>query len=862
MENATSPVSEFYGNDTALNRVIGPRFLSNDEIIVTADGVEQQINVDYEISGQWPDAILSCKIPYWSSDTVVRVRRKTVIDQQEDIEPNKPLPAENVEAALDKLTRIAQELDGATSDLEGRTLRVPEGQTISELPSFEDVTDKYLKIDGGDITLDDPDNFAAPAAASAQDANEAANRARDEADRSERGAEATWAVALGGRDFDSFAEGIAGTDVGDVFFVSVNGQFLFYKNGTSTDEGEVYFRMGAMFAAETPGDLLDSTTQFAEGEILQTATNHLYRVAASDAEDHHLETEGDIKLYVIPGPDDFYSAEAWDIPATGDVTAELQVFLDATEGKKAIIPAREGQYTAARIYPRGGVLVLGSGMEIETLGDGSAGGILIGRDNVTIIAYGAKITHKDEDVSHTLYLSRPKRCVVEGLEIDGPGLPDIHESDCIYVGGIPDDNIATEDFVLRNIKAYGARRNICSVTCAHRGLIEFCEFSDTVDGTFKKGIDLEGNSWFANGDYPVKGITIRKTYVHDTLSDNILCSWSYDTVIDDCLLEGAGDNGVNVTPSTKIGDESRNARVGDRLGVSAIDDTAGWITVSTSAGEKLIDDLGILPGYWLIMGTTGAGAYPAELGGYRCIEEISSDQTKIRVSENPGYDKITSTTGTGTGTLSNDPYTSELYITVFRDGNASKVVVRDTDILGPSENGIRISLGSKVDILRGEMSGLAANKSGVNSQYSRDVSVSYVRMFGENVARRGLTIARTSNFSSHRNQIHDFTEEGVNAAGVSNASMIDDIIQGCGADSGNDGSFMVSNTAAAKLSPRIHNGPNGSTRGLRLASTTRNCLVDGADCRDSGTDNATSIVDGGTDNRIVNSLVNDGSWYS
>lgn len=696
--------------------------------------------------------------------------------------------------------------------------------------------------------------------------------ASNEADRSEAAAdrsdanidiavEAAEAVLAGDRVFATFALGVAGTTAGQVFYVVVDGYPQFYKNGTSTDADDIYYYTGPQYAADTPILLKATTRAFAEGDILNTADGHSYLVAASAATDQDVTTAGGVKLYIQPSADGSYNFAAKAVSTT-EVTTELQEFFDDFAGNRLILPYRSGGYTASVTYPKADThIILLPGFYMEGLGTGTSCGFLFAYDNVTITAYGAKINHLNADTSSTLYLSRPKRTIIEGIELDGPGLPDISESDCIYVGGTPDANEVTEDFVLRDIKAYGARRNILSVTAAHRGLVEGCDFSATVDGTFKKGIDLEANRWMANGDYSVKYITIRKTYVHDTLGDGILCSWSHGTLIDDCVIENAGEQGINITPSTQGGSESRNARTGDQLGISAIDSATGWITVSTTVGEKLIDDLGILPGYWIILGTNG-GTYPTELTGYNCIEEISSDQQKIRVSQNPGYGKIVATTGSGTGTLSNDPYASALYALVFRDGNASKVTIRNTTIINPTEHAIRMSVASRVLIDNVEMRGVPSGYSAVNAQYSRDITVINSRGFGGNVSKTGVVFTKVSTGITRDNVWHDFTNEGLAINGVSDCTMSNDLVRGCGASSGGNGAVFVQKTTGATLSPRVHNGPNGATRGIRLASTSSFCLVVDADCRGAGTSNTSSIADAGTNNRVVNSRRYDGTWYT
>jgi hypothetical protein len=89
----------------------------------------------------------------------------------------------------------------------------------------------------------------------------------------------------------------------------------------------------AQDAIEGEGELppgLVGSNQVVEDTIIEATTEGIrYRVAASDATDHHLTTSGGVKLYVLPGPSGF-DAIAFGADPTGtvDATSALQDFFD------------------------------------------------------------------------------------------------------------------------------------------------------------------------------------------------------------------------------------------------------------------------------------------------------------------------------------------------------------------------------------------------------------------------------------------------------------------------------------------------------------------------------------------------------
>lgn len=78
----------------------------------------------------------------------LRIERYTPRSQSTDYQTNDRFPAETHELALDRDMLIEQEQDAALASLDARALRVPEGETVRELPAAELRADKLLGFDG------------------------------------------------------------------------------------------------------------------------------------------------------------------------------------------------------------------------------------------------------------------------------------------------------------------------------------------------------------------------------------------------------------------------------------------------------------------------------------------------------------------------------------------------------------------------------------------------------------------------------------------------------------------------------------------------------------------------------------------
>lgn len=117
----------YVADGTANPRSIGFRILDPSYLFVLADGVPQDLNSDYTISGDYdggqgrftPNPIMP-----WPAGTVIFYKRVTQPLQKAKILPGVPLPSAAVERELDRRAMIEQDL-GREID---RAPKVPDGE--------------------------------------------------------------------------------------------------------------------------------------------------------------------------------------------------------------------------------------------------------------------------------------------------------------------------------------------------------------------------------------------------------------------------------------------------------------------------------------------------------------------------------------------------------------------------------------------------------------------------------------------------------------------------------------------------------------------------------------------------------------
>jgi hypothetical protein len=757
---------------------------------------------------------------------------------------------------------------------------------------------KYYLVDGsGPIAIGtdaitfsvamrvDIDEAAISAAAAAAEVSRiAAEDAETGALAAQAGAEAAEDIVVAaadaaeainsGMDFASFAAGVSGTTTGQVFYVVVNGYRQFYKNGTSTDADDIYYYTGPQYAAKTPALLIATTRAFATGDTLNTADGHIYTVADpsttgpityADQTGYHVITAGGVKLFVQPNSDGFFHSRAFGIEPSSNNTVALTAFLTAGLGRKCMIDHAVGDYRANYLpLYTGSVVVLEPGVRIVGLGTGEATifrSYTTSSTNIVLSGYGAYIEMPAGDTSQTLnFGNAPENVLVEGVKIKGPAVGGYgSESDCIYIGGTPDDNVVAKNIVIRDVIAYHSRRNILSVVACHGFLAENCDLSETlVGGVFKRIVDFEANRYMANGEHSVKAATLRKCRIHDSQNGGVLVSWAQQITIDDCDIYDILGYGVQLSPGGNIFNSDRNTRPGDVLGVVSIASATGWITVSTSA--KLTDDYGIQPGTYCARATRDGGAWPAEISGGFYVEDISADQFSMRVSVDWGFPILT-TTGTGsagTGSFDEDGDVSALWIGVYVDDD--QVEVKNTRIWDTTDHCISV-VGFGVTVQDCKLWPASA-KYGVNVQNARDVSVLSNKIYGNGLAQRGIIVQGCSEFATNDNTIIGTTKAAIYLSGATGCRLKDDKCTGCDSTA-NEGVIYINSAKRWLVDGAVMRNTTAlpSKYGIRTGSNTENGLAINVDGYTTGSSTATSIsIGSGTGNRSLNCWKKDGTW--
>ena len=112
--------------------------------IATGETAELENGVDFTVTnaGTAVNVTVTTTATY-SNLYQLRCKRRTNRLQETDYRDNDPFPAESHEAGLDRGIMIAQEQDDAIS----RTIRVPDGEQIDELPAAEDRASKLAGFD-------------------------------------------------------------------------------------------------------------------------------------------------------------------------------------------------------------------------------------------------------------------------------------------------------------------------------------------------------------------------------------------------------------------------------------------------------------------------------------------------------------------------------------------------------------------------------------------------------------------------------------------------------------------------------------------------------------------------------------------
>jgi len=272
-----TPLVEYAGNGVTLEFAAAWRFFQHEDLRVSlfdAAGTEtvKAYGVHYSVDGGETDAggTVTMNDPP-PTGSRLRIERRTARSQTTDYQTNDSFPAETHERALDKDMMIQQEQDIRSDIYFSRSLRVPVGETIGEIPARDDRRGLFM----GFTALGDP-------------------------------------IAL---------PGTGGADPGlREDLASPNGSDLVgLPSGNSL--------RGALEAAANARALIASTASFPVGSAIRTRDGHTYLVVSSG---EHVTTDGGVKLRVLPTQSGALSAAAFGVQCDGDDDSDYWVLAFAT----------------------------------------------------------------------------------------------------------------------------------------------------------------------------------------------------------------------------------------------------------------------------------------------------------------------------------------------------------------------------------------------------------------------------------------------------------------------------------------------------------------------------------------------------
>lgn len=530
-----------------------------------------------------------------------------------------------------------------------------------------------------------------------------------------------------------------------------------------------------------------------------------------------------------------------------DSTTEWDNAISAASGKILFVP--KGTYLKGRNIIGSNVTILCEpGCVFNIVTGGSSLFRWNGSDS-HLFANGATFNSSATATSHTLYLDGATRCTINDANVVGSGGTG---DDGIYFGG------ATPCYscVVRGGSVTNALRNGISVVDAYDCVIDGVEVSGTT-GSPGAGIDIEANFYGK-----VRNITIQNCVVHDNIKNGIVNVFGEELYIRNNRVYDNGTNGIAVAAAGNQFDLDK-IRTQDVRGVSAFDTVTGTITANAVSQDS---DLGVSVGDIIVfVQADPAGTLPADLSfgtRYVVTEKSSGGNNGIKIGTAYEYGEFTSFADAGAGTLTLDPQTSDILMYCYSPGQSSEIYIEDNIIYGNTNSEINISTSVNVTVRDNICRHDDVTEPAIKCQYTRDVYLENntveMDIAGANQST-GISISTCSEVKTKGNKVREATGEGITISGCSRARLIDDELYNCGRTSTRAMRLQLGD--GAKVSPIIRQDTKSTvTYGIRLESTTTNCLVTGADCYTAGTSNANSISDVGTGNRLVDSRLNDGTF--
>ena len=541
-------------------------------------------------------------------------------------------------------------------------------------------------------------------------------------------------------------------------------------------------------------------------------------------------------------------ADAQAFTYTQDLTTPLNNALTAAAGKMVYHP--EGGYLSGRILPQSNTtLWFDGGSTLRKKTNGTQCLKVSAKSNVHIVGNGCTFdgqTNADATSGDTVNFSDSHDCSMTDVHVLGAGTAG---SDCIYIGSDGNDEPCTNIRIIGGSCTNG-RRNGISVAAGFDILIEGVEISGTT-GNPGAGVDVEANVYAMVGN-----VTIRRCHIHNNED------WGVNVVFGDkvWIYENRIHNNGDPAVATGAGGTQFNAGVA-RSNV----DIVAVSSVNTGTEELTISGASAIPvGCIVAPAVRGAGVLPTGLTATQHFV-LTNNGTAVTLSAN-GSTAVNLTTA-GSGTLTTDPTTSEIYLKVYAEGQSSNVHIFRNHCYDNGGTRGEIDLSTAVNVsVYDNILEPALDNSGIFCTFARGISLKENQIKGDSASTsataRGIHVGVCSGVETFHNRIRDFSGIGINVGSLMvPGNFIDDRIVNCGSA----GNYMVKLDTIDGLRMRgtrcRMEGGYTVANGISAFSNITNSVITDADIKSVGSSNATSLSWSGSGNRIENCRQFDGTWW-
>lgn len=478
-------------------------------------------------------------------------------------------------------------------------------------------------------------------------------------------------------------------------------------------------------------------------------------------------------------------------------------------------------------------------------------------DNIQMVGYGTTFICDVTGTSACFYINGCKNVLVEGLRFEEGGFDGSGETkDCVYIGA--STGLWSEGITLRNCTMWHGQRNNLAIVSARHVLIEGCEIYECLGPSGPRaGIDIEAND-FDRCSY----ITIRNNRIHGNPQWGISSIFSDHVFIYDNEIYDNGSAGVAIAAGGAQFNSNRARSDIEWRAVSAIDTATDELTITGGTTLQV--------GHVVLISVRGAGVAPtlSPSATRYYVYSKSADNTKIKLSS-VGL-AANDITAAGSGTLTSDPTTSEIYLTCYsQEGQASDTHIFRNKLYGNGGLTGQVDLNVCSDAFVYDNDIRVTTNIGVRASQSFNVTIARNQIRGlitdATAASRGIEVANCAHATVSENNVSNIYGPGLNLSNLMLPRPFrDNNFTNCGR--GATASVLLDSMIRFIIrGGRIRNDPaHPSTYGVRAVASGNVTygLFDGVDAETAGTSNTTSLSIASTGNKLVNCVQYDGTRTS